>query len=69
VLNFAMGKGFVGLTMIIFLLMSLMLVVVAIKHLYSSRKSVRDNADLESRLLAAELALTVPEERYAKGEI
>ena len=65
----AMGWGFGGLTMILFWLVPLILVLVGIKYLYSGGGSVPGNAVPQSEPLAANPALTVLEERYAKGEI
>ena len=68
-MDYGMGWGFGGLTMIIFWLVPLILVLVGIKYLYSGRASVRGSAVPPSESPAANRALTVLEERYAKGEI
>jgi putative membrane protein len=68
-MDYAMGWGFGGFTMIIFRLVPLILVLVGIRYLYSGGESVPGKAVTPSAPLAANLALSVLEERYAEGEI
>ncbi len=68
-MDYGMGWGFSGLTMILFWLVPLILLLVGIKYLFSGGGLARGNAAPPSGPPAANSALTVLEERYAKGEI
>lgn len=68
-MDFGMGWGFGGLTMIIFWLVPLILVLVGIKYLYSGGRSISGNAAPPVESSVADRALPLLEERYAKGEI
>lgn len=68
-MDYGMGWGVGGLTMIIFWLVPLILVLVGIKYLYSGGASFRGSDVPPSEPPAANRALTVLEDRYAKGEI
>ena len=70
-MDYGMGWGFGGLTMILFWLVPLILLLVGIKYLFSGRGLAPGNAVPPSGQPppAANSALTVLEERYAKGEI
>jgi putative membrane protein len=70
-MDYGMGWGFGGLTMILFWLVPLILLLVGIKYLFSRGGLAPGNAVPPSGPPppAANSALTVLEERYAKGEI
>ena len=68
-MDYGMGWGFGGLTMILFWLVPLILLLVGIKYLFSGGGSAPGNAVPPSVPPAANSALSVLEERYAKGEI
>jgi putative membrane protein len=68
-MDYGMEWGFGGLTMILFWLVPLMLLLVGIKYLFSGGGLTPGNALPPSGSPAANSALTVLEERYAKGEI
>lgn len=68
-MDYGMGWGFGGFTMIIFWLVPLILVLVGIKYLYSGGGSLTGNTAPPAEAAAANNALTLLEQRYAKGEI
>ena len=68
-MDYGMGWGFGGLTMILFWLVPLILLLVGIKYLFSGGGLAPGNALPPSGPPAANSALIVLEERYAKGEI
>jgi putative membrane protein len=68
-MDYGMGWGFGGLTMIIFWLVPLILVLVGIKYLYSGGRSISGNAAPPVESPAVNHALPLLEGRYAKGEI
>ncbi len=68
-MDYGMGWGFGGLTMLFFWLVPLILVLVGIKYLYSGRGSKTGNALPSAEAAAANPVLSLLEERYAKGEI
>jgi len=68
-MDYGMGWGFGGFTMIIFWLVPLILVLVGIKYLYSGGGSISGNTAPPVESSAVNRALPLLEERYAKGEI
>lgn len=68
-MDYGMGWGFGGLTMIIFWLVPLILLLVGIKYLFSGGASISGKASPPDDSRATNPALTLLEERYAKGEI
>lgn len=68
-MDYGMGWGFGGLTMIVFWLVPLILLLVGIKYLSSSGGPVSGKSLPPSEPPVAKSALSVLEERYAKGEI
>ncbi len=68
-MDFGMGWGFGGLTMIVFWLVPLILLLVGIKYLFSGGGLVSGKSPPPSEPPLDNSALSVLEERYAKGEI